>query len=222
MSADSIFLEGSGCECDVSLDTWLRDALPQVPGIVRSVAARELVLACREFYERSLSWRTTIGPVHARSRFLQYYQSPYDDYTNVVAVLGVEWKGRPLKKLVRQPTLDWESSDPTHYWITDVPDAVGLWPKLRADTDNALHFHVALTPKQSVDHLPRIAAIKHYDAILDGFLARVWSHPSKPYSNPAEAERRRTRFVAAIARYSGEAKTGYAAAQNWSFPRFGR
>lgn len=219
---DSIFLEGTGCECDVSLDTWLRDSLALIPGITRAVAARELVLACREFYERSLSWRVTIGPVHGRAAMLQYYQSPYDDYSNVVAVLDVSWKGCPLKRLPRRPTLeDWESTDPTHYWVVDVPDAVALWPRLNADTDEALHFYVALTPKQSVDHLPRIAATKHYDAILDGFLARVWSHPKKPYSDPAGAAERRLRFVSAIGRYAGEAKQGYAGAQSWSFPRFG-
>lgn len=221
MAADSIFLEGTGCECDVSLDTWLRDALPLTPGIVRSLAARELVLACREFYERSLSWRTTIGPVHARTAFAQYFQSPYDDYSDVVAVLGVSYKGCPLKPMARRPTLSQKSSTPTHWWITDVPDAVGLWPSLSADADDALHFYVALTPKQSVEHLPRIAAIKHYDALLDGFLARVWAHPSKPYSHPAEAAARRTRFLAAAARYAGEAKQGHAHAQVWNFPRFG-
>ncbi|MGL4557156.1 MAG: hypothetical protein ACRCV5_06615, partial [Afipia sp.] len=73
-------------------------------------------------------------------------------------------------------------------------------------------------PKQSVDHLPRIAALKFYDAILEGFLARVMAHPNKPYSAPVVALSHRRNFIAQCGRYMGQAKQGYAQAQNWRFP----
>lgn len=224
--ADEIFLEGTGTECDVTLDTWLRDGLALVPGAVRAVASRELVLACREFFERSFAWRAVIGPENAKAGQTQYWTSPYDEYSNVVGVLAVAWVQDKtadfLTPMTSPPADGMTSSRPTHYFVSEVPDAIELYPELTRDKDEALKFYVALTPKPSVEHLPRIAFIKFYDVIMDGFLARMWSHPNKPYSNPQAAVQRRTQFTAALNRYKGQAKQGYVAGQGWTFPKFGK
>lgn len=220
--ADSIFLEASTCSCDASLDLWLRDALPHTPGIVRAAAQRELVLAAQEFYRRSFAWRVLVGPFHGKQGDYLYFQSPYDDYSNVAGILAVAWQGATIDPMSAPSALPTTSTSPTHWFVADGVDAFRLYPALTADVQNALHALVALAPKQEVEHLPRIAESTHYDAIMDGFLARVKAHPMKPYSDPQGATERRTRFLAAIARYSGQARQGYANAQAWSFPRFGR
>ena len=43
-----------------SLDTLLQDTIPELPGVVRAVAERELRLTFREFFERSFAWRSVL------------------------------------------------------------------------------------------------------------------------------------------------------------------
>lgn len=219
---DSVFIEGTGCECDVTLDRWLKDALPLLPGIIRGVAARELVLASREFFERSYAWQTLIEAQNARAGRKQYWLSPLDQYTNVVGVLGVCFNGTWLSPSVHRPIVAVGSSTtsdtPNTYYVPEAPDMVELYPDLTADVDSALTFHVALTPKVSVEHLPRVAEIKYYDAIMDGFLSRVFMHPNKPYSSGQLGMQRRRSFNHWIARYAAQAKQGNVGAQNWMFP----
>lgn len=220
---DAIFLDSAACECDVTLDTWLKDSIPLLPGIDREVAARQLVLAAREFFERTYAWATVITNVNAKAGDKQYWQSPYDQYTNVIAILGVSFRGHPLRPLAGRP-MDRGRDNPTttnlpsHYYALSSPDSFYLYPTLQEDADDALDVYVALTPKQSVEHLPRIAALKFYDAILDGFLSRVLAHPNKPYSDPLAAGAYRRKFVGWCGRYMGQAKQGYVGAQNWRFP----
>lgn len=217
---DTIFIEGTGCECDVTLDRWLKDTLPLLPGVVRSVASRELILACREFFERSYAWQTLIEDQNAKQGRKQYWLSPLDQYTNVIGVLGVAFKGQPLARLGARPPRRGtnQQSTPQAFYCPDAPDSIELYPDLDHDEDGGLTFHVALTPKVSVEHLPRVAEIKYYDAILDGFLARMYMHPNKPYSSYTLAQAKRKSFNSWIGRYTAQAKQGNVNAQNWAFP----
>jgi len=70
-----------------------------------------------------------------------------------------------------------------------------------------------------LEHLPRVAALKYYDAILEGFLARVLMHPTQPYSDPTTAQLHRRNFLTWCGRYMAQAKQGYVQAQNWSYPQ---
>lgn len=224
--ADSIFLEGTDCECDVSLDTWLKDALALTPGIQRGMAARMLVLTCREFFERTLAWRVRIPNINAKAGNKQYWLSPYDEFSNVISVIAVVWKkdgdaeaARFLSVLPMQPAADSTTDSPQSYYVDPShPDSFYLYPALENDVDDAIDVVVALTPKQSVEHLPRIAALKFYDAILEGFLARVLMHPATPYGDPAKAQLHRRNFLTWCGRYMADVKRGYAGAQNWSYP----
>lgn len=218
----TLTVEASGHECDVKLQTWLRDILPRTPGLVRKVAARELVLTAREFFERSAAWRVMIGPKDLRAVKRRYSLSPYDAYTDVVQVLGVEFNTCPLRKMVRQPAEFRSATTPSHYWL-ESPDTVRLWPQPTQNDDESLTFYVALTPKPTVSHLPRIAQTHFYDALFDGMLGRVYAHPAKPYTNPTLGQYHLNRFRAAIGHYAAQAKQGFSpGAQTWSYPRFGK
>ncbi len=222
MSTDNITVEGSGHEVDVKLDTWLRDMLAVTPGCLPKVRKRALILACREFFEQSSAWRVTIGPKKLVANKKRYYMSPYDAYANVVAVLSVEYNGCPLKILTRRPPgVEPDATGPTSAYLEGT-DQVRIWPQSNADVDDALTFYVALTPKQTVTHLPRIAATHFYDAIYDGAVGRLFSQPAKPYSNPTLAQYHLGRFRAAIGKYAGAAKGNFSGAPSWRFPRFGK
>lgn len=220
--SETLYVEGSGDECDVRLDTWLKDLLPRTPGIVRQVAKREVLLAIREFYEQSFAWRVVIGPKNVVAGKSTYTLSPYDTYSNIVGVLCVEFGGKGLKHYNRRPAgeEDTAATTPTGFYLPS-PDMVRLWPTPQAALANGLILYVALTPKISVQHVPRIAATHHYDAILDGALGRLLAHPAKPYSNTVLGEYHLKRFRTAIGKYKGLAIQGHNGSQSWSFPSFG-
>lgn len=222
MSTETITVEGSGHECDAKLDTWLRDLMPLTPGCIPKVRKRALILACREFFERSAAWRVVVGPRRLTANKKRYYMSPYDAYADIVHVFSVELRGYPLRKLTRRPAgVEPDASEPTSYFL-ESPEQVRLWPQAKVTVDDALTFYVALTPKQSVTHLPRVAATHFYDAIFDGAAGRLLGQPAKPYTNPSLATYHMQRFNAAIGKFAGAAKGGFAGAPSWNFPRFGK
>jgi hypothetical protein len=220
---NTITVESSGHECEAKLDTWLKDILPHTPGIVRKVAKRELVLACREFFEKSAAWRVVVGPKSLVANKRTYYTSPYDAYSDVVRVFSVELNGRPLKVMLRRPAgVEPDAETPHSYFIGTSPAQVRVWPTPSVSVPNGLTFYLALTPKATVTKLPSIALTHFYDAILDGVLGRILGHPAKPYSNPVLAQYHLRRFSVACGHYAAEAKKGFGEAVSWTFPRFGK
>lgn len=219
----TIVVESSGHECDAKLDTWLKDILPRTPGIVRKVAKRELVLACREFFEQSAAWRVVVGPKNLVANKRTYYTSPYDAYSDVVRVFSVELLGSQLRVLLRRPAgVEPTATRPWAYFIGTTPDQIRVWPTPTDSVTNGLTYYLALTPKVTVTKLPSIALTHFYDAILDGVLGRIYAHPAKPYTNPTLGTYHLNRFRAAIGHYAAEAKKGFGEADTWQFPRFGK
>ena len=77
----------------------------------------------------------------------------------------------------------------------------------------------ALVPSFTATALPRQITLKYYDAIVNGYLSRVYLHPNKPYSAPALAGQLRHTFLRSIGFYMAQRKQGYAGAQAWRFPQ---
>lgn len=214
-------LESSGHEADVKLDIWLQDMLTHTPGAIRKVVKRELILAAREFFEQSSCWRVVVGPKNLVANKKRYYMSPYDAYSDIVQVLSVELNGMPLRALLRRPAGTEPDASAPHSYFLEAPDAIRLWPMANTSQTNALTFYVALTPKQTVKHLPAMARSHWYDALLDGALGRIMAHPAKPYSDAVRSQYHLQRFRAAIGKYAGAAKqAGNEGA--WAYPRFGK
>jgi len=62
---------------------------------------------------------------------------------------------------------------------------------------------------------------RHHNVFLEGLLAKMMSHPSKPYTNIQMAAYHQNRFKGSISRARNEKHTGNAmGAQRWTFPRF--
>lgn len=216
---DSIFLENTDCECDVTLDTWLKDALPLLPGVVRSVAKRQLILTCREFFEKTYAWRAVEENINAAAGDKQYWLSPYDQFANVIAILGVTYDNRHLQPIAAEPLKTTTSEAPQFYYAADPPDSFKLYPAPTAAKADAMNVLVALTPKPNVEHLPRLAFLKFYDALMDGFLARMYMHPNKPYTSADMAVMHRQKFLSAMSYYRSQSKQGYINAQGWHYPQ---
>lgn len=206
-----------------SLNTILRDTIPQLPGIVRAVAERELRMTIREFFKRSFAWRRTFTGIDAPAGEtpVQITSTETGDANSDVAgILGVQYNGTPLTPLPKRPprTGNTTTGQPTGFYMTSNRDEFVLYPVLENPSTGLLTVHVALTPKLDATVFPRQMQDDYYDAIIDGFLARVYMHPNKPYSAPAMASQMRSKFLRRIGYYMAQAKQGYNDAQAWAFP----
>jgi hypothetical protein len=110
------------------------------------------------------------------------------------------------------------SSDPSAFYVSDIPDKVKLWPQPTDSVTDALVFYVALQPKQTATELPDIAADRFYEPILDGLLSRMCEQAGKTYTDQRLAMSRRSKFLHAIGRYKAYGKQGFNQSQSWNFP----
>lgn len=207
----------------------LNDTVPQTPGIIRSVALRELRLAAREFFEKSYAWVVTIEDITAPAGDEVIQVDDGDANTEVIGILEVAFNGRPVPPRPHRPAQfgqdpAFTTSDvPKSYWVNSNPDEFGFFPFLEnVDGNNAnpvTSVRVALIPSFTATDLPRQITLKYYDAIVTGYLARVYGHPNKPYSAPMLAGQQRTSFVKSIGFYAAQRKQGYNNSPAWCFPR---
>jgi hypothetical protein len=204
----------------VSISVWLKDILPRTPGIMRSVAKRELVLAAREFYRDSTAWRAYVESVYWDSGDFAYTVPSPDTAAEVMQVLGIEVNGSDLNMKAERPKGDRGSGTPT-VWYPTGPDTLEIWPTPDMYDDTVL-ARVVLIPTVDAVTLPDVAQTRHYEGILDGVLGRLYAHPAKPYSNPTLGQYHLNRFRNFIGVAAGEVKQGGAAGQNWAYPRFGK
>lgn len=206
-----------------TLDTILQDTIPQLPGAVRAVADRELRMAIREFFERSYAWRRTFTELDAPAGLtpIQITSTETGDAnSDVIAIMSVEYDGNVLTPMYqRPPRTNLTTSRPTGFYMTSNRDEFQLYPALENPSTGLLTVHLALTPKLDATNFPRQIQNYYYDAIIEGFLSRMYMHPEKPYSNPQLGMMARTNFRRRIGYYNAQAKAGYNGSPAWGYPR---
>lgn len=197
----------------------LNDTIPQTPGIIRSVALRELRLAAREFFERSYAWTVLVEDIDVLAANVPVQVDDADANTEVIGILSVVFNGITLGSTAVKPPRQLGTSDvPKAYYLTSNPDEFLVYPELETDQIGAADVLVALIPAFDATDLPRQVTLKYYDAIVEGYLARVYAHPNKPYSAPLLAGSMRTNFVRRIGYYMAQRKQGWNNSQQWSYP----
>jgi len=217
-------------EYTVSINALLKDTLPELPGVVRSVAAKEFRLTLREFFEKTYAWTAVVKSVVVPLGETPIQLTDSDANTEVIGIMHVA-KGNTDDGFVDLiPLADRPSSRsqgdtaeyPDTWYVTSNPDELVLYPYLSVATTDTLTVKVALMPSFDLDAtenvLPRQIVSKYYDAIMDGFLARMYGHPNKPYSAPILATSKRTSFVTSMGFYAAQRKRGYNGTPNWRYP----
>ena len=211
-----------------AIENILKDTIPQLPGVVRSVAARECRLAMREFFEKSLAWTAVVESVTIPTGDEAIQITDGDENTEVIAIMRVEIGNSTdgyqlVRPLSRTPDkVEGTQSAPWGWYVTSNPDELKLHPYQEGSTENDLRVTVGLIPSFSVDvseqDLPRQITLKFYDAILNGTLARLYMHPNKPYSQPVLGQQLRHNFLKQVGYYAAQRKKGFNNSQNWRFP----
>lgn len=215
-------------EYTYTLNEFLKDQIPELVGVVRSVALRELRLTLREFFEKTYAWTVDIKDIAIPTGETGIQVTDDDDNTVVIGILNVA-RGNPTEKyrdlspLPARPIGEQTASRNEAWYISSNPDEITLYPYQDIATTDDLTVNAALIPAFDVDPaeltVPRQVLLKYYDAIEEGFLARMYGQPNKPYSAPALAMQKRHNFVRAIGFYIAQRKGGYNGAPNWNYPR---
>lgn len=197
----------------------LNDTIPQTPGLMRDVGMRELRLACREFFERSWAWTVIVEDVTGPAGEVDIVVTDGASESEVVGILNVaRTTGPALRMIAARPNKSETSSEPSFWFVKTPPDTIRLYPYLQDTEANFLDITVALIPSFTATTLTDEITTKFYDAIVNGYLARVYMHPNKPYSAPLLATQLRHNFVRQIGYYMGLRKTGGAGGQSWTYP----
>ena len=145
-----------------------------------------------------------------------------DPNAEVIAILTLSLKNKPVGPFPARPPdddPDLTSDVPRGWFVTSNPDEFQFFPRLETSLIGEAEALVALIPSFTATELPRQITLKYYDAIVDGYLARVYAHPNKPYSAPANAASLRHKFVREIGYYMAQRKQGYNNSQQWTYPR---
>lgn len=204
-------------------DTILQDTIPELPGALRAVAKRELRLTLREFFEKSYCWTTTVKNIALSAGETPIQIDDGDANTEVIGILnlaiGNDTDGyTDLGPMPGRPSRILNDDKPTAWFTSSNPDEFVLYPYPNNAPTDVVIATVALIPAFDTEQLPRQITLKYYEAIVNGFLARMYSHPNKPYSAPSAAGGKRQAFVTAMGYYAAQRKQGYNGAPNWRFP----
>lgn len=224
----------AGVEYTYSLDTILKDTLPHLPGAQRDVALRELRLAIREFFEQSYAWTEVIRDTPLSTGDTEHQISAIgkigvnNNDATVLTVLdvavGTDAQGYNRLKPMGSRPLRLESSGgwPYGWYTVSNADTIKFHPYYTGPDSLKIRALVALMPPIDAAavgaEFPRQFELKWYQAIVNGFLARMYMHPSEPYSDPVIGAKLRTRFRYQIGYYAARRKQGYNHSPMWRFP----
>ena len=219
------FEDGFTVTTSGSLDSWVSEIFAKVPGAVEGYIYDQLKLVIKDFFQRTKSWRTFMGPMTIPANDGTLCLNPVDAYSNVIMVLSVVRNGSPLalvdiRALPRLFATSTNDRTPSRFYLEPY-HTIKMWPVPTVDVEN-LYVTAALTPRLLFDNrIPEWIVDQHYEVIKAGTLQRLYEEPDKLYSNATKAEYWGSKYRSEMTRSRSVAAQSYAeGAQPWGFPHW--
>lgn len=207
----------------VGFEAWQDSLLPQLPGAVRAVVEQVFLSQARTFYFQTRTWREMLGPFGVRAGRDIIHLNPVDQRSDVCFVERAWFNDAPMGVYTVATTGGHlppsGQGDPGFVRLLD-PHTLKLEPTPINDVDAAIRLEVSAQPKRDIgSQLPGFAATHHFEALETGTLAKMMTHPNKPYTNLAMG----VQYARLFQKYIAEAKAmqfhGYVQnAGAWAFP----
>lgn len=211
-----------------TLDIWVNELVPRLPGVLVSEVKSELQFTIKDFFRRSTVWREMLYDVDvtAGDREVSLPTDGVEAGTSgyrIEGILRAYYNGMQITNYSHVP---WEVESEFPMGYTGKP---GNPYKLVLSTIPTLGLSEALdvlvygSPNDMTGELPYLATDTFYEQILTGVLGRMHAKNGKPWADPAQAAFYMRRYRAMITEARDMGGRGHTAnAQNWVFPSFGR
>jgi hypothetical protein len=191
-----------------TLESFLPEILPDVPGCPSDMAIRALRSTIIEFCEKSFIYQQTLDPITAIENITDYDLDPPSGY-RVQKIMKMWYLGREMEALApddiglpdsyRTNITGYNASKgpPAGYTQKDV-DSFTILPIPDQRYTNAITMRVALVPLRSVTEVEDFLFELWSEVIGFGTKARLMLNPGKPYSNAEAATYNQVRFAAGL------------------------
>jgi hypothetical protein len=219
------FEEATTVRSSGSLDVWVKELAPKLPGAAEGYIYDQLKVVISDFFRRTKCWRETLGPYDLIAGENEIGLNPVDASTQVIQVLEVRVNGRlmaPVQDAASELRLDADGSvsqgTARAYYVRPY-DCVYLVP-IPDTAQDQIYVTAVLTPRiSSRNAIDQWIIDQHYEVIKAGVLERMYNEPSKNYTNTKQGEiwgaRYRSDMSAARAQGSQNYKAG---PHTWTYP----
>ena len=221
------FEEGFTVASSGSLDTWVKEIHPKVPGAIEGYIYDQLKLVISDFFKRTKAWRTIFGPYTVLAGDGTICLNPIDAKTNVIQVISVTKNGTPMvpTSITDVPRIiitETNSKTPSRYYVEPY-DTVHVLPVPTLDVEEFMVV-AALTPRIYDDNrIDQWIIDMHYESIIAGVLQRLYQEPGKVYTNVKQGQYWGAKYRSEMARARSIAAQNYKEGpQPWSFPSWSR
>lgn len=191
-----------------TLESFLPEILPDVPGCPSDMAIRALRNTVIEFCEKSFIHQETLDPFTAIENVTDYDLDPPKGY-RIQKIMKMWYLGREMEALApddiglpdpyRTNINGYNASKgpPAGYTQKDV-DSFTILPIPDQKYANAITMRVALVPLRSMTEVEDFLFELWSETIGFGTKARLMLNPGKPYSNAESATYNQARFISGL------------------------
>jgi hypothetical protein len=191
-----------------TLESFLPEILPDVPGCPSDMAIRALRNTVIEFCEKSFIHQETLDPFTAIENVTDYDLDPPKGY-RIQKIMKMWYLGREMEALApddiglpdpyRTNITGYNASKgpPAGYTQKDV-DSFTILPIPDQKYANAITMRVALVPLRSMTEVEDFLFELWSETIGFGTKARLMLNPGKPYSNAESATYNQARFISGL------------------------
>lgn len=203
-------------DAQTDYERWLPRVLPDVPGCPDVTVIHHARLACREWFERTLSWREQLAPITAAAGDSSYLL-PLPPDSVLAKLMTYVIDGRDGVAVSVQTGLKYvrENRSGNYCWTQDNRN-VSVHPAPTAA--QVLEFGVALKPSDDSSSIPERLFDLYADKITDGILARIFGMASQPWTSADRESAYRAKFVNSIESAAIAAAKSYSATSGRSKP----
>ena len=182
----------------ITIEKWLPDLMPRLPGATEELIRAETMAAVRELCEDGRAWTETVEPLHANDKGYIYINPLYQD-TRVGYVLGLTANGHGVPFQMIDPGT--------------------IQPAYLGNATTKYSALVSVIPLHERTRLPELFWTHWRDAVIDGVCARMMAMPSKPWSSAQGAVLHGRGFRNHVKRCRMITKHMTQGEHPWRFPR---
>lgn len=189
----------------ISIDDFLDDVMPDLPGCTEFLAIDRLRFAAIEFCRRTLISQETVDELDLDANDPELAIPPPNNSVRVYRIMWIKTPHRTLAQLPKQPladrSRDWTTAGtadwPTSY-VRLTNDTVHLIPTPLADNSGVVTAHIACIPTKDSTKFDSVLMDEHRAAIMAGALSRLLKMRKEPWYDPESAQQYAIDFASEI------------------------